>query len=234
MKFFRTRPADAGNSVPPDSRASHDSMLQSPLPAESRPRAGEDTRQAAPGGAAAKSRAEKMELRKQMLGVVLAKTVQKTNVPAAWIGGELNVMVTPEGEEWIEVRLSMQVDEPRFLTYLTSFQAELERRLLAAAPDVRQWLSGITWKLTPDAIHELPLPRPDYWEHVQADRVLMARQKGVVDWDRESLEKHFSDTDPGEVAPDFQSTTPPERPVENIARPAAADLRKPPGAPKGG
>lgn len=233
MKFFRTRPADARDSAPPDSRASNDSKLQSQLPAESRPRAGEDPGQAAPGGAAAKARADKMELRKQMLSVVLAKTVQKTNVPAAWIGGELNVMVTPEGEEWIEVRLSVQLDEPRFLTYLTSFQAELERRLLAAAPDVRQWLSGITWKLTPDAIYELPLPQPQYWEHVQADRLLTARQKGAVDWDRESLEKHFSDTDPGEVVADFQSTSPPERPVENIARPAAVDLRKPPAAPKG-
>src|SRR3954469_10245394 len=158
MKFFRSSKAEAKDSAAPESRpgalsrASNDSKLQSLPPADDDEDA-HDAREAAREAAAAKARAEKLDVRKQMLRVVLAKTVQKTNVPAAWIGGELNAMVTPEGEEWIEVRLSVQVDEPRFLTYISSFQAELERRLLIAAPDVRHWLSGITWKITPDAIY---------------------------------------------------------------------------------
>jgi hypothetical protein len=113
----------------------------------------------------------------------------------------------------------VQVDEPRFLTYLTSFQAELERRLLDAAPDVREWLAGIVWTLTPDAIYEMPLPESEYWEHVQADRLLTARQKGAAEWDRESLARHFSDTNPGELVVDFEDTRPPERGTENIAEP---------------
>ena len=233
MKFFRTSTkAEAKDSAPPDSRpgpasrASNDSKLQSQLPDDDDPEAKAEARAAAREAAEAKAKAEKYELRKEMLRVVLAKTVQKTQVPSAWIGGELNTMVTPEGEEWIEVRLSVQVDEPRFLTYISSFQAELERRLLAAAPDVRHWLSGITWKITPDAIYEMPLPQAEYWEHVQADRLLTARQKGAAEWDRESLEKHFSDTDPGEVVADYQDTAPPDKPVENMARPVI-DLRKP-------
>lgn len=218
MKFFRSQresKESAADSRPGSaSRASNDSKLQSQLVDDEAD--AEESAEAAREVAEAKARTEKLALRKQMLRVVLAKTVQKTNVPAAWIGGELNVMVTPEGEEWIEVRLSVQVDEPRFFTYISSFQAELERRLLAAAPDVRHWLSGITWKITPDAIYEMPLPQPEYWEHVQADRLLTARQKGAVEWDRESLEKHFSDTDPGEAAADYQETNPPERPTEIV------------------
>jgi len=160
-----------------------------------------------------------LEKRKQLLRFVLAKTIQKNHVPAAWIGGELNPMVLPSGEEWIEVRLSVEVDEPRMLTYLASFQADFERRLLSLAPDARQWLAGITWKLTPDPIYEVPLPDADYWEHVQADRLLTARQKGAAEWDRESLEHHFSDTNPGELVVDFEDTSPPDRDAENIAEP---------------
>jgi hypothetical protein len=220
MKFFRSRPAsgDARDSEPPDSRpgpasrASNDSRL-SHFP----PDAAQD-----PASLEARAIEEQMQLRREMLRVVLAKTIQKANVPAAWIGGELNPMVTPDGEQWIEVRLSVQVDEPRFLTYLSSFQADLERRLLSAAPDARRWLAGITWKLTPDAIYEMPLPQPEYWEHVQADRLLTARQKGAAEWDRESLEKHFSDTNPGEMVVDFDDTSPPERDVENLAKPRGA------------
>jgi hypothetical protein len=164
--------------------------------------------------AAAESR---LEIRRQLLRVVLARTLQKTGVPAAWIGGEVNPMVLPSGEEWIEVRLSLEVDEPRFLTYLSSFQASFERRLLSVAPDARHWLAGIAWKLTPDPIFEVPLPMGEFWESVQADRLLTARQKGAAEWDRESLEHHFSDTNPSEFIVEFDDTNPPERGDENIA-----------------
>ena len=93
---------------------------------------------------------------------------------------------------------------------------------LATAPDAKAWLAGITWKLTPDAIYELALPHADYWEQVQADRLLTARQKGAVDWDRESLERHFSDTNPGELVVDFEDTGPPKRAHENLRDPPTA------------
>jgi hypothetical protein len=231
MKFL-TRPKDAQDSSLSDPRDSRPSSFRESLfgglssrfgesaeDAEEAARiAAEEAAEAAREAELLRLQAERMERRKQLLKIVLAKTIQKSQVPPAWIGGELNPMVLPNGEEWIEVRLSVQVDEPRFLTYLTSFQAEMERRLLAAAPDVRQWLSGITWKLTPDAIYELPLPQAEYWNQVQADRLLTARQKGAAEWDRESLERHFSDTNPGELVVDYEDTTPPEREVENLAK----------------
>jgi hypothetical protein len=230
---FLSRSKDAQDSSFSDSRDSRPSRFRESLfgglgrlPGDSEYAAEEAARIAADEAAEAardaemlRLHAERMERRKQLLKIVLAKTIQKSQVPPAWIGGELNPMVLPNGEEWIEVRLSIEVDEPRLLTYLTSFQAEMERRLLAAAPDVRQWLSGITWKLTPDAISELPLPHAEYWKQVQADRLLTARQKGTAEWDRESLERHFSDTNPGEVVVNFDDTTPPERQVENLAKP---------------
>lgn len=164
----------------------------------------------------------KLQLRKDLLGVVIAKTVQKTKVPAAWIGGELNPMVLPSGEEWIEVRLSLRVDEPRILTYLSSIQAEFERRLLDADPNAREWLAGITWSLTTDPIFEMAPPEAGYWEHVQSDRLLTARQKGTAEWDRDALAHHFSDTNPGEMVVDFQQTSPPDRDVEDLAKPPSA------------
>jgi hypothetical protein len=160
----------------------------------------------------------KLEIRRKLLRVVLARTIQKAGVPAAWIGGEVNPMVLPSGEEWIEVRLSLEVDEPRFLTYLSSFQAAFERRLLSVAPDARQWLAGIAWKLTPDPLFETPLPMAQFWESVQADRLLTARQRGAAEWDRESLARHFSDTNPSEFMVEFDDTSPPDRDAENIDR----------------
>ena len=102
-----------------------------------------------------------------------------------------------------------------------SCRASFERRLLSVAPDARQWLAGIAWKLTPDPIFEEPLPTGEFWEYVQADRLLTARQKGAAEWDRESLAHHFSDTNPSEFVVDFDDTNPPDREAENIGpRPA--------------
>ncbi|MEZ0310117.1 MAG: hypothetical protein ACAH21_19480, partial [Ramlibacter sp.] len=120
-----------------------------------------------------------LALKKELLGVVLGKTLKKNGVPPQWISGEVNAMTLPSGEAWIEVRLAVQVDEPRFLTYLTSFQADFERRLVAIAPDAKEWLSRIAWTLMPDPTYESPMPSPEYWEHVLVDRELTARQKGA-------------------------------------------------------
>jgi hypothetical protein len=160
-----------------------------------------------------------LDLKKELLRVVLANTLKRNGVPPQWISGEINAMNLPSGEEWIEVRLALQVDEPRFLTYLTSFQADFERRLIAIAPEAKQWLSRIAWTLTPDPVYEVAMPSPEYWEHVVADRELTARQKGAMDWDKETLARHFSDTNPGDLVVDFDDTNPPDRQIENLAPP---------------
>jgi hypothetical protein len=159
------------------------------------------------------------ELRRELLRVVLSKTLKRTGVPAPWISGEINVMNLPSGEARIEVRLAVQVDEPRFFTYLATFQAEFERRLLHIAPDAKQWLAGIAWSVTPDAAYEAPMPTPEYWAHVIADRELTARQSGAMDWDRDTLARHFVDTNPGELVVDFDDTNPPDREIEDLAPP---------------
>ena len=160
-----------------------------------------------------------LDLKRDLLQIVLGRTLKKNGVPAAWVGGEINTMKTISGELRIEVRLSLRVDEPRFLTFLSSFQADFERRLLAVAPDAKQWLSGITWSVTPDATFETAMPSPEYWEIVITERELTSRQKGAMGWDRDALERHFVDTNPGEVVVDFADTVPPERGVENLAPP---------------
>ena len=162
-----------------------------------------------------------LDLKRDLLQVVLAKTLKKNGVPPQWVSGEINAMNLPSGELRIEVRLSVQLDEPRFLGYLASFQADFERRLLSIAPDAREWVSGIVWSLTPDPTFEVALPTAEYWEHVMADRELTAREKGAMEWDRESLARHFVDTNPGELVVDFDDTNPPERDVEDIAPPSS-------------
>ena len=174
-----------------------------------------------PGPSSRPPNETELDLKRELLRVVLAKTLKRNGVPPQWIGGEINAMNLPTGELRIEVRLSVQVDEPRFLGYLASFQADFERRLLGIAPDAMQWLSGIAWSLTPDPTFEVSLPSAEYWEHVIADRELTARQKGAMEWDRESLARHFVDTNPGELVVDFDDTNPPDRDVEDIAPPSS-------------
>jgi hypothetical protein len=158
-----------------------------------------------------------LDLKKELLRVVLAKTLKKNGVPPQWIGGELNAMMLPSGEPWIELRLQVQIDDPRLLAYLTSFQADFERRLLGIAPDAKQWVSGIVWSLTPDPVFEVAMPSPEYWDHVTADRELTARQKGALGWDRDTLARHFLDTNPGDLVVDFDNTRPPQRDIEDIS-----------------
>lgn len=161
-----------------------------------------------------------LDLKRELLRVVLSNTLKKNGVPPQWIDGEINAMNLPTGELRIEVRLSVQVDEPRLLAYLASFQADFERRLLGIAPDAKQWVSGIVWSLTPDPIFEVALPTREYWEQVIADRELTARQKGAVVWDREAMERHFLETSPSELLVDFDDTHPPQRGVEDLAPPS--------------
>jgi hypothetical protein len=160
-----------------------------------------------------------LDLKRDLLRVVLSNTLKKNGLPPQWIAGEINAMSLPTGELRIEVRLSVQVDEPRLLAFLTSFQADFERRLLGIAPDAKQWVSGIVWSLAPDPVFEIALPTPDYWEQVIADRELTARQKGAVAWDRDAMERHFLETSPDELLVDFDDTHPPARGVEDLAPP---------------
>jgi hypothetical protein len=160
-----------------------------------------------------------IQLKTDLLRVVLGKTLSRNGIPAQWIGGEINLMSLPTGEARIEVRLSVQVDEPRLLTYLASLQADFERRLLTIAPDARIWVSGFVWTLTPDPTFEAALPTPEYWANVAADRELTAREKGARAWDRDAMARHFVDTDPGELVVDFADTQPPPRDVEDLPPP---------------
>jgi hypothetical protein len=160
-----------------------------------------------------------LELKRELLRVILANTLKKNGVPPQWIGGEVNAMHLPAGELRIELRLSVRVDEPRLLTYLASLQADFERRLLAIAPDAKQWVSGIAWSLATDPTFEVAMPSPEYWEQVIADREVTSHQKGAIEWDRDAIERHFLDTNPGDLVVDFDDTKPPARETEDIAPP---------------
>lgn len=174
-----------------------------------------------PGGDSRPQAASELELRTQLLRVVMARTLKKHGIPPDWISAAINTMSLPSGEVRIEVRLSMTVDEPRFLAYISSFQADFERRLHSISPEARQWVTGIAWNLITDSVYETAMPRPEYWEHVLADRELTAHEKGAKEWDRDSLARHFVDTNPGDLVVDFDDTHPPDRNIENLADPKA-------------
>jgi hypothetical protein len=142
---------------------------------------------------------EDIRLRKQLLDVTLRNTLRKNGVPADWIGGEAAIFKLPTGEVKIELQLAVLCDEPRFLTYLSSLQADFLRRLLVIEPGAEDWFCGFTWRLLNEPIFEAALPAAGFWETVLADREVTARQKGAMRWDSDSLRRHFHETVPGEL-----------------------------------
>jgi len=158
---------------------------------------------------------EDVRLRKQLLNLTLRNTLRKNGIPVDWIGGETMVVTLPTGEVKIELQLAILCDEPRFLTYLTSLQAEFVRRLLAIEPGAEDWFCGFTWRLMNEPIFEIALPAPVYWETVQADRELTARQKGAMNWDAAALKRHFDETAPGDLV-ELADAPGHQRGVENI------------------
>ena len=151
-----------------------------------------------------------ISLRRELLRMVLRDTLKHTGVPQQWIGGEATPFTDEEGRLTIEVRLILECEEPRFHYYLAAFQSEFEARLLAIEPRAWDWVSRISWSLSShrkDNDPDFVMPSPDYWEEVQHDRQLTARQKGRLEWGQEDLARHFEDTHPGEG--DFENTHPP-------------------------
>jgi hypothetical protein len=159
---------------------------------------------------------DQIRLRKQLMKVVLRDTLRKTGLPPDWLGGETKVITMPNGEIKIELQLSVQIDEPRFLTYLTAFQADFLRRLFAIEPGAEDWFFAFTWRLRNDPVFEVAMPAPEYWTMVASDREVTARQKGALEWDQETLHRHFSETAPGDLLVDFDDKKAPTRAVEDI------------------
>jgi hypothetical protein len=124
---------------------------------------------------------------------------QRPGIPPGWIGGETKVVTLPSGHVTIELQLALLCDEPRFLTYLTAFQAEFLRKLYAIEPGAEDWFSGVTWRLHSDPMFEIGLPSADYWQIVASDREITARQKGAMKWDPDAMRHHFLETEAGDL-----------------------------------
>jgi len=139
---------------------------------------------------------QKTALRKRLLNVVLHNTIKHTGVPAEWIGGGTNVVTSPAGHVTIELALELTCDEPRFLTYLTAFQAEFGRRLLAFEKSAFDWFSGIRWRLENEPAFETSMPPSSYWDEVARDRGITARKVGAIVRDRRKSSDHFVETEP--------------------------------------
>jgi hypothetical protein len=155
--------------------------------------------------------AKDVSQKRELLRFVLHDTLKMTGIPPQWLGGEASPAIDEAGRLWIEVRLIIECDEPRFFQYLAAFQAEFESRLLAIDAKAWHWVSRISWSLATrreagDA--DFKLPPPEHWQHVLRDREITARQQGRKEWDRDALARHFEDTDPGEI--DFENTHPPQ------------------------
>jgi hypothetical protein len=157
-------------------------------------------------------------LRRELLRLVLHDTLKKTGVPPQWIGGEATPLQDAQGRLSMEVRLVVEVDEPRFLYYLAAFQADFEERLLEIDARAWDWVARIGWSLRAqreDMDDEYIMPDGEYWQHVQADREVVAAQQGRKHWEKEALARHFEHTEP-DHEPEFAPTIPPDRMTENI------------------
>lgn len=162
---------------------------------------------------------QKIALRRDMLRFALRKTLRTTGVPAQWIGGEITPHTDDSGRAWLEVRLVIECDEPRFFYYVASFQRMFEASLLDFEPKAWDWVSRITWSIRSPKIdldNDFEMPPPEYWEHVLRDRELKARQQGRQNWDQGALTRLFEDTEPGD--PDFEHTHPPVQMLEDVTR----------------
>ncbi len=137
--------------------------------------------------------------RRALLRVVLRETLRKSGFPSDWVGAQTRGLVRKDGAAMLEVRFTVLCDEPRLLYYLSAFQAEFERRILAIDPKAAGWLHAMTWTLTTtlgEVAEEFRLPPADYWPHVARDRDIAAKQRGEIKWSQEDLARQFESTDP--------------------------------------
>jgi hypothetical protein len=141
---------------------------------------------------------DELRLRKQLLGVVLRDTMRRNGVPPEWIGGETKLVAQPDGEPKLELQLSVECDEPRFLTYLTAFQADFRRRLMEIEPAASAWFSALTWRLRNEPAFEVSMPAPIFWEKVSRDR-------------------HGEPEEPQRPVVDYVTTLPTPRRAEDLA-----------------
>lgn len=156
------------------------------------------------------SDATESDLRRGLLRVVLRDSLRHSGFPNEWIGAQTRGLVRKDGAPMMEVRFTVLCDEPRLLYYLSAFQADFERRLLAVDPKAEVWLHAITWTLTTtlgEVAEEFRLPPAEYWPHVARDRDIAAKQRGEIKWSHEDLARQFESTDPAPLQ-DFGDTQP--------------------------
>ena len=150
-------------------------------------------------------------LRREVVNVALRDTLIRHNIPAAWLGLELQPVRSSRGEAQCYVRLQLRHWEPRLLPLIVAFQTSLGRRVVLLDASAATWLRGVLWQfMLPDDSACPPMPPASVWASIgpsQANAVSAASALPVLSA-RAALDRLVTDNLlPGGIS-DFQNTMP--------------------------
>lgn len=103
--------------------------------------------------------------RKELLRLILRRTLQENGIPLHWIKAEALVATASGREPGIHVRFLICHWEPRLLQYCATFQRQFRNALLVTDPLARNWLMGFSWQFAlPRDTTFPPMPEPGFWD----------------------------------------------------------------------
>lgn len=115
--------------------------------------------------------------RRDMMRMVLHKTLTRHGIPAAWIGCEMLVATSRGRQPGMHWRLLIKHWDPRLLTHAVALQNSLVVRLIGYDPTAADWLMGVSWQFSLADEGECPaLPQPGFW--TASRRPLAATPRG--------------------------------------------------------
>jgi len=122
-----------------------------------------------------------MAVRKDLLRVVLRKTLTSNGLPTGWIGAEALLASSRNREPGLHVRFVVRHWDERIMRHSPALQADFEQRLLSFDPLAALWLRGFSWRYDlPEAAACPALPHPGSWTAAAPTQVRQIREASLV------------------------------------------------------
>jgi hypothetical protein len=102
--------------------------------------------------------------RRELLRLVLRDTLNRTGIPASWIGADLLAATSRGREPGIHVRLLLKHWDPRLMLHGIAFENSFKKRVLTLDSEAERWLLGISWQFSLADERACPaMPHPGVW-----------------------------------------------------------------------